>query len=186
MVGDNDNGPVAQFRLDSPEGWHRLALPHGKTLPHRGANSSGGEHLPYKQGVGGSKPPSPTIEPAERNGPDGNPSGPSCFAGWLRRTAEKHQFLSSRLSTSIPQRIHKEIRLVHRRKCIIRRLFYCILWGIGDSVSATPSPAPVRAVSIPAVQLSKRERTRCPPVPGPRQSGCGCAPGVGFPSQETP
>ncbi len=24
------------------------------------ANSSGGEHLPYKQGVGGSKPPSPT------------------------------------------------------------------------------------------------------------------------------
>jgi hypothetical protein len=64
-------------------------------------------------------------------------------------------------------------------------LFYCILWGIGDRLLKATSPAPARAVSIPAVQLSKRERTRCPLVPGPRQSGCGCAPGVGYPSQKT-
>ena len=96
------------FHLDRGVAWATLAPPHRKRLLQHRANSSGGEHLPYKQGVGGSKPPSPTIEPAERNGPDGNPSGPSCFAGWLRGTAEKIRLLPfSTLhtdSTGNPQR----------------------------------------------------------------------------------
>ena len=89
-----------------------------------------------------------------------------------------HKVLGDCLSTAIPQRIHKEIRLVHTRKCTIRRLFYCLPGG--ERVAYCPHDLLPRFGQSLYLQCGShsRERARCLPVPGSRQFGCWCALGA--------
>jgi hypothetical protein len=53
---------------------------------------------------------------------------------------------ASGASTGIPQEIHREILLIHRRKCDVPRLFYCAPWSKRGSLRHS-YPTPDRSTS---------------------------------------
>jgi hypothetical protein len=65
------------------------------------ANSSGGEHLPYKQGVGGSIPPSPTIVSNGKNETPKHDASGFRVEIRSRRTRSKQVFARARASREV-------------------------------------------------------------------------------------